>query len=66
MMAEVSQQDGPAGRLKALLQALTARRERLASFGCRIGSLSAELDKRDDELRTRGSSCWPRRCVIPA
>ena len=28
-----------------------ARRERLASYGCPIGSLSSELDKRDGDLR---------------
>jgi TetR/AcrR family transcriptional regulator, transcriptional repressor for nem operon len=52
MIAQLSQEGGPAGQLKALLQVLTARRERLASYGCRIGSLSSELDKRHDELRT--------------
>jgi hypothetical protein len=31
--------------------ALTQRKERLASYGCRIGSLSSELGKRDDDLR---------------
>jgi TetR/AcrR family transcriptional regulator, transcriptional repressor for nem operon len=56
MITQLSQEDRPAGRLKALLQALTARRERLASYGCPIGSLSSELDKRDDELRTEAGS----------
>jgi TetR/AcrR family transcriptional regulator, transcriptional repressor for nem operon len=56
IIAQLNLQDGPAGRLKALLQALTVRRERLASYGCRIGSLSSELDKRDDELRTDAGS----------
>ena len=56
IIAQLSLQDGPAGRLKGLLEALTARRERLARYGCRIGSLSSELDKRDDELRTDAGS----------
>ena len=51
LTSQLSQEDEPAGRLKALLQALTARRERLASHGCPIGSLSSELDKRDGDLR---------------
>jgi TetR/AcrR family transcriptional repressor of nem operon len=51
LTSQLSQEDAPAGRLKALLQALTARRERLASYGCPIGSLSSELDKREGDLR---------------
>jgi TetR/AcrR family transcriptional regulator, transcriptional repressor for nem operon len=38
--------------LKALVRALTSRRDLLASCGCPIGSLNMELDKRADELRT--------------
>jgi TetR/AcrR family transcriptional repressor of nem operon len=48
---QLSQGEEPVDRLKAMLQALTERRERLAAYGCRIGSLSCELSKRDDELR---------------
>jgi TetR/AcrR family transcriptional repressor of nem operon len=48
---QLSQGEEPVDRLKAMLQALTERRERLATYGCRIGSLSCELSKRDDELR---------------
>ncbi len=55
MSAELDQHEQPADRLKALLRALTSRRERLASFGCPIGSLSTELDKRDDVLRTEAA-----------
>jgi AcrR family transcriptional regulator len=51
LSAELDQQEGPAGRLKALVRALTARREQLASYGCPVGSLSSELDKREDALR---------------
>ena len=52
LSAQLSQGAGPASRLKALLGALTARQERLASYGCPIGTLSSELGKRDDDLRT--------------
>jgi AcrR family transcriptional regulator len=52
LSAQLDQADGPASRLKALLQVLTVRSQRLVSYGCPIGSLSTELDKRDDELRT--------------
>ena len=51
LIAQVSQGEEPAGRLKALLAALTERQERLASYGCPIGSLSCELGKRDDDQR---------------
>ena len=51
LRAQLSQGEKPVDRLKAMLQALTERRERLATYGCRIGSLSCELSKRDDELR---------------
>jgi AcrR family transcriptional regulator len=49
--AELDQHEGPAGRLKALVGVLTSRRDRLASYGCPIGSLSSELDKREDAMR---------------
>jgi AcrR family transcriptional regulator len=51
LSAELDQQDGPASRLKALVRALTARRDQLASYGCPVGSLNSELDKREDGLR---------------
>ena len=51
LSAQLNQGAEPAERLKALLAALTQRKERLASYGCRIGSLSSELGKRDDDLR---------------
>jgi TetR/AcrR family transcriptional regulator, transcriptional repressor for nem operon len=50
MSAQLSLEDEPVGRLKALLAALTARQERLASYGCPIGTLTSELGKRDDDL----------------
>jgi TetR/AcrR family transcriptional regulator, transcriptional repressor for nem operon len=54
--AELERQPTPQARLKALIQALTERRESLAAFGCPIGSLSSELDKRDGELQTRAAT----------
>src|ERR1700722_18737771 len=37
--AELDQQEGPANRLKALVGFLLSRQDRLASYGCPIGSL---------------------------
>jgi len=56
MNAQLSHGEDPAGRLKALLGILTERQERLASFGCPIGSLTSELAKRDDDLRAGAGS----------
>ena len=50
----------PAGRLKALVGFLTSRADQLASFGCPIGTLSSELDKRDDVLRTEVATVLAR------
>jgi TetR/AcrR family transcriptional regulator, transcriptional repressor for nem operon len=53
LSAELNQYEGPVGRLKALVRALIAWQDQLASYGCPIGSLSCELDKReDDDLRS--------------
>jgi TetR/AcrR family transcriptional regulator, transcriptional repressor for nem operon len=56
MNAQLSQGEDPAGRLKALLGVLTTRQERLASYGCPVGSLTSELGKRDDDLRVGAGS----------
>jgi len=56
MHARLSQGKEPADRLKALLGVLTTRQERLASYGCPVGSLTSELGKRDDELRAGAGS----------
>ena len=40
----------PQARLKALVRELTAQRELAAQYGCPLGSLCSELDKRTDEL----------------
>ena len=39
----------PQARLKALVRALTGQRELTARYGCPLGSLCSELDKRDDD-----------------
>ena len=54
--AELERQPTPQARLKALIQALTERREVLTAYGCPVGSLSSELDKRDGELQTRAAT----------
>jgi len=56
LSAELDQQEGPVDRLKALVRALTSRRDLLASYGCPIGSLNMELDKREDALRTEAGT----------
>src|SRR3984957_15913710 len=53
--AELERQPTPQARLKALIQALTERSEMLTAYGCPVGSLSSELDKRDDGLRTQAA-----------
>jgi TetR/AcrR family transcriptional repressor of nem operon len=40
----------PKGRLKALVHSLTDQRELIAQYGCPMGSLCSELDKRFDGL----------------
>ncbi len=40
----------PQARLKALVRALTDQRELAAEYGCPMGSLCSELDKRADRL----------------
>jgi AcrR family transcriptional regulator len=40
----------PQARIKALVRALTDQRELAAQYGCPMGSLSSELDKRTDGL----------------
>ena len=40
----------PQARLKALVRALTSERELAAQYGCPLGSLCSELDKRTDGL----------------
>jgi TetR/AcrR family transcriptional regulator, transcriptional repressor for nem operon len=45
----------PKARLKALIRTWTAAKERLALYGCPIGTLCSELHKRDDDVTRRSS-----------
>jgi TetR/AcrR family transcriptional regulator, transcriptional repressor for nem operon len=45
----------PQARLKALIRELTAQRELAARYGCPLGSLCSELDKRPDGLVSTGA-----------
>jgi TetR/AcrR family transcriptional regulator, transcriptional repressor for nem operon len=46
----LERQRSPKARLKALVRALTAQSELVAEYGCPLGSLCSELDKRTDDL----------------
>jgi TetR/AcrR family transcriptional regulator, transcriptional repressor for nem operon len=46
----LSQHETPKARLKALIRTWTAARERIAQYGCPIGSLCSELGKRTDDV----------------
>ncbi len=50
----------PKARLKALVQTWTAARESIARYGCPIGSLCSELDKRNDEIRDQAAAVLER------
>jgi TetR/AcrR family transcriptional repressor of nem operon len=56
LSAKLERQPTPQARLKALVQVLTERSEFLTAYGCPVGSLSSELDKRDDGLRTQAAT----------
>ena len=45
----------PRDRLKALIRELTAQRDLAARYGCPLGSLCSELDKRPDGLVSTGA-----------
>lgn len=45
----------PRARLKALVRELTGQRELVARYGCPLGTLCSELDKRDDGLDRAGA-----------
>ena len=52
----------PKARLKALVQDQADQRQLAAQFGCPMGSLCSELDKRDDDLeRAAGRASHPLR-----
>jgi TetR/AcrR family transcriptional repressor of nem operon len=56
MSARLDEHTTPADRLKGLIGVWVARRDQLASYGCPVGSLSSELDKRDDALRAQAAT----------
>ncbi|WP_039798914.1 TetR/AcrR family transcriptional regulator [Nocardia araoensis] len=52
VIAASERQETPSGRLKALIAGWVADREQTVRYGCPFGTLSSELDKRDDGLDT--------------
>jgi TetR/AcrR family transcriptional regulator, transcriptional repressor for nem operon len=50
MLAGLERHRTPRARLKAFIRALTDQSELTARYGCPLGSLCSELDKRDDGL----------------
>jgi AcrR family transcriptional regulator len=50
MLDSLDRHRTPQARLKALVRALTDQRELAARYGCPLGSLCSELDKRTDGL----------------
>ena len=55
LLESLEGQRTPRARLKALVRALTAHGELAADYGCPLGSLCSELDKRTDGLDCRCS-----------
>ena len=53
-------QPAPPDRLKAFVGLLAGAAERITRYGCPIGSLCSELDKRNDALTDRGASVLGR------
>jgi TetR/AcrR family transcriptional regulator, transcriptional repressor for nem operon len=50
MLGSLERHRTPEARLKALIRALTDQRELAARYGCPLGTLCSELDKRTDGL----------------
>jgi AcrR family transcriptional regulator len=50
LLASLERHRTPPARLKALVRELTSQRELAARYGCPLGSLCSELDKRTDGL----------------
>ena len=50
LLASLERHRTPSARLKALVRELTSQRELAARYGCPLGSLCSELDKRTDGL----------------
>jgi TetR/AcrR family transcriptional regulator, transcriptional repressor for nem operon len=54
----------PKARLKALVRTWTSAKERLTLYGCPIGSLCSELDKRDDDLTKKSADVFAKLITI--
>jgi AcrR family transcriptional regulator len=54
-LASLDRHRSPKARLKAFVKLLISQRERAARYGCPYGTLSSELDKRDDGLGQAGT-----------
>lgn len=54
----------PKARLKGLIKIWTSAPDRIAAFGCPIGSLCSELDKRDDHIREQASVVMTRLIAV--
>ena len=50
----------PKARLKALVRTWTSAQDRIVRYGCPIGSLCSELDKRDDEIAGKAADVLGR------
>ncbi len=57
-LASLDRHRGPKARLKALVRSLTDQRELVAQYGCPMGSLCSELDKRTDGLDRAGAKLF--------
>jgi AcrR family transcriptional regulator len=54
-LASFDRHRSPKARLKAFVKLLTTQRELAARYGCPHGTLSSELNKRDDDLGQAGT-----------
>src|SRR3989441_11399459 len=54
-LATFDRHRSPKARLKAFVKLITAQREVAARYGCPHGTLSSELNKRDDDLGQAGT-----------
>jgi len=54
-LSSAEQHPTPQARLKALVGILCGQAELVARFGCPLGSLCSELDKRDDHVERTGA-----------
>ena len=54
-LASLDRHRSPKARLKAFVKLLTTQRELAARYGCPHGTLSSELNKRDDDLGQAGT-----------